>query len=512
MKKNSVSQDNMHLPTYNFRFEDVNITTTNLDRKKNSVWADNGKLKVQTGSVGAVSDIKTVAYEEDNANNYYTKTQINAGLLGNYPATAATASRVLVTDGNGKAEVSSINTTKLSYLSDTDTNIGAALASKEGKLTAGNTAQYYRGDKSWQTLDTTAVPEGTNLYWTQVRFNNAMSAVKNQVDGWVALENVGGVAKIPTAYLPGYVDDVVELISFSATNPASPVSGNKYYNTSSKKIFTYTTSWDLGVTPESDKIYTNIADNKTYRWSGSDMVALGAGIVIGSGTPEAVGETASAGNGITAAPFNHVHNLGSKVVKTSNIADGAVTATQIATNAVTTTKILNANVTEAKIADGAVTTDKIGNNVVTNMKLYPAPPFTIKANTSSNNVYPGDYNHIDLGSMVISDNVNNISSGSPSSLAVISRYTNVAALSPTGTTGSRIYTFPTAITLSANRKMGGRYTCQVLAHFLSGTEMIPVEVDHKISSAGALTITWNETIAPCVGEIAANSVVITVIQ
>ena len=43
----------------------------------------------------------------------------------------------------------------------------------EPTITAGTTAQYWRGDKTWQTLNTSVVPEGTNLYWTQTRFDTA---------------------------------------------------------------------------------------------------------------------------------------------------------------------------------------------------------------------------------------------------------------------------------------------------------------------------------------------------
>ena len=39
----------------------------------------------------------------------------------------------------------------------------------EPKITAGTTAQYWRGDKTWHTLDTSAVPENTNLYFTNAR-------------------------------------------------------------------------------------------------------------------------------------------------------------------------------------------------------------------------------------------------------------------------------------------------------------------------------------------------------
>lgn len=44
-----------------------------------------------------------------------------------------------------------------------------SLSGKENTITSGTTAQYYRGDKTWQTLNTTVVPEGTNQYFTEAR-------------------------------------------------------------------------------------------------------------------------------------------------------------------------------------------------------------------------------------------------------------------------------------------------------------------------------------------------------
>jgi hypothetical protein len=49
------------------------------------------------------------------------------------------------------------------------TGLVAALAAKEPSITAGTTSQYWRGDKTWQTLSTTNVAEGTNLYFTNAR-------------------------------------------------------------------------------------------------------------------------------------------------------------------------------------------------------------------------------------------------------------------------------------------------------------------------------------------------------
>ncbi|MCM2351789.1 MAG: hypothetical protein NDI69_17370, partial [Bacteriovoracaceae bacterium] len=49
-----------------------------------------------------------------------------------------------------------------------------ALGGKEPTITAGTTAQFWRGDKSWQTLNTTVVPEGTNLYFLDSRVRSAL--------------------------------------------------------------------------------------------------------------------------------------------------------------------------------------------------------------------------------------------------------------------------------------------------------------------------------------------------
>ena len=42
-------------------------------------------------------------------------------------------------------------------------------SSYETTITAGTTSQYYRGDKTWQAMDTAAVTESTNLYFTNAR-------------------------------------------------------------------------------------------------------------------------------------------------------------------------------------------------------------------------------------------------------------------------------------------------------------------------------------------------------
>lgn len=48
---------------------------------------------------------------------------------------------------------------------------------KEPAIAAGSSAQYWRGDKTFQTLSTSVVPEGSNPYFTNARAQGAISAI-----------------------------------------------------------------------------------------------------------------------------------------------------------------------------------------------------------------------------------------------------------------------------------------------------------------------------------------------
>lgn len=52
----------------------------------------------------------------------------------------------------------------------------SAFNAKEPAISAGTALQYWRGDKTFQTLDTAAVPENTNLYFTDARARTAAVA------------------------------------------------------------------------------------------------------------------------------------------------------------------------------------------------------------------------------------------------------------------------------------------------------------------------------------------------
>ena len=105
---------------------------------------------------------------------------------------------------------------------------------------------------------------------------------------------LGEDGKVPSAQLPSYVDDVIEIQKVVAAKTNIPASGltagQIFYATTEKKLFTATsaTAVDKGATPEAGKIYIAVADgNKQYRWGGdaAGLVQITSGnLVIGEVT------------------------------------------------------------------------------------------------------------------------------------------------------------------------------------------------------------------------------------
>ena len=115
--------------------------------------------------------------------------------------------------------------------------------------------------------------DGVALEITDKAVNIDLSKKANLVDG-----------KIPASELPSFVDDVIELVAVAETAPETCVAGDKYFNTTANKIYTATAdnTWGAAEDPEAGKIYVNLADNRTYRWSGSTLVEISSSVVIGT--------------------------------------------------------------------------------------------------------------------------------------------------------------------------------------------------------------------------------------
>lgn len=136
------------------------------------------------------------------------------------------------------------------------------------------------------TLDKTDVGLGNVTNDAQVK--RSEMGVANGV------ATLGQDGKVPSAQLPSYVDDVIEMqkvVDAKASIPTSGLTvGQIFYATAEKKMFTATseTEVDEGATPEAGKIYIAVADgNKQYRWGGDSagLVPITSGNIV-------IGETA----------------------------------------------------------------------------------------------------------------------------------------------------------------------------------------------------------------------------
>lgn len=134
-----------------------------------------------------------------------------------------------------------------------------------------------------------AVREGINI-----AIDEAISTLNLDLDTrYIKIEEKGipgGVAtldstgKVPTEQLPGFVDDVIDLVNIVTANPTTGmIVGQKWYNETTKKIFTATSATTGNSTdPVGDVIYVNTNNNTTWRWTGTTMIQLNGGLVLGT--------------------------------------------------------------------------------------------------------------------------------------------------------------------------------------------------------------------------------------
>ena len=113
-----------------------------------------------------------------------------------------------------------------------------------------NNAKYY-ADISTNVIDDTEIAVQTT--WSSSKINTELTGKADLVGG-----------KVPASQLPSYVDDVIE----------------GYYNSLDGRFYEEST-YETEITPESGKLYSDLGNNKTYRWGGSAYARMDAGLVIG---------------------------------------------------------------------------------------------------------------------------------------------------------------------------------------------------------------------------------------
>ena len=127
------------------------LMQTALNAKQDTlVSATNIKTVNGTSILGAGNITISTAATQVNANWTETNTS-NAAFILNKPTLGTSASRNVGTGANDVA--AGVHSHAITDV----TNLQTSLAGKENSITAGTTGQYWRGDKTWQTLDKSAV-------------------------------------------------------------------------------------------------------------------------------------------------------------------------------------------------------------------------------------------------------------------------------------------------------------------------------------------------------------------
>ena len=168
--------------------------------------SQHGKIytKIQNGyeleelhDVAATPYINNGVLYRDTATNLWKSATIGT-LLGYTPVTSArTISTTAPLTGGGDLSanrtfaITQSSASTDGYLSSTD---WSTFNNKQPLIAAGTTAQYYRGDKTFQTLNTTAVAEGTNLYYTDARARAAITGTApiSVTSGVVSISQASG--------------------------------------------------------------------------------------------------------------------------------------------------------------------------------------------------------------------------------------------------------------------------------------------------------------------------------
>lgn len=174
--------------------------------------------------------------------------------------------------------------------------------------------------KSQITDFPTSMPASDVYSWAKQ--SNKPSYTIGEVSGNLDVSRLSGV--IDAAHLPSYVDDVIE----------GYLNGGKFYTTKSSSG-----TYSGEIKAEAGKIYVDLSNNKTYRWSGSTYVVISETIALGT-------THATAGYGDESrAAYNHSTSTGNPHKTTK--ADLGLANVENKSSATIRGELTSANVTTA---------------------------------------------------------------------------------------------------------------------------------------------------------------------
>ena len=119
-----------------------------------------------------------------------------------------------------------------------------------------------------------------NLVFPRASLDNIQRSKNDGRDALiVTLDDTGHIS---SAYLPDTTESVVMLLAAANAAPTGAVAGDRYYNISQNKIYTYAnSSWTSAVTPDKNKLYVTKNNGNIYRYDGtSQMVDISTHITV----------------------------------------------------------------------------------------------------------------------------------------------------------------------------------------------------------------------------------------
>lgn len=158
---------------------------------------------------------------------------------------------------------------------------------------SGNDNLLVKQEWSWADINSPILILDKIVNYSTTEFIN-----KNQKGAASGICPLNSSSKVDSKYLPSYVDDVMEFngtINFTNVNDVVGLGQykNKTYVTISTTVASYANKIiKFGANTKvgdwivedlvADKIYVDVTNNKTYRWSGTNLVEIGSGgVVIG---------------------------------------------------------------------------------------------------------------------------------------------------------------------------------------------------------------------------------------
>lgn len=226
----------------NKTFADLGLATVD------AFWSISGNNIATTGIIGSTT-AQDVVFKANNQNRFTM--YANAGLAihsdivfedivtleSSVNISALTASQILALDASKNIQSLSTVTypslTELSYIKGLTSSAQTQINSKEPTITAGTISQYWRGDKSWQTLDKSAVGLGnvdntTDLLKpistaTQAALDLKANLAGPTFTGTVVLPSttsIGTVSSTEIGYLDGVTSGIQSQLYTKFTTPS----------------------------------------------------------------------------------------------------------------------------------------------------------------------------------------------------------------------------------------------------------------------------------------------------